>query len=356
MVRLAVSRSRLLCGVLQVLLFVLGLALSLAALEPLLPARGGDFQRTKLDHFRRHKDEIDTLFLGTSTIYRGFDPGQFDRLTSDGGRPTRTFNLGLPGFFSLGYSHLLEEVLEMNPARLRWILIQMEGVPADRLQDDTALTPPVIAWHDLEGTLSACEFCRSHGLSSWVEFGLVWDQWESFAHRLLNVHRAQSWIEALLGVGPSVAERALWIGVGGNGFQALDETSARGAERHDRFLLPEVQQRYRDQIAGWRDGRGWADPPAEVLVEHCRRMDERLASASVQLLFVTLAGAYHGSPAVVAHERGLVDTLLSYDDVVRFPDLFDPRLRFDSRHFTREGARVFTAQIAEDFLRQADER
>jgi hypothetical protein len=39
--------------------------------------------RDKWAHYEKHKDEYDTLFIGTSRTYRGITPALFDQLTAE---------------------------------------------------------------------------------------------------------------------------------------------------------------------------------------------------------------------------------------------------------------------------------
>jgi hypothetical protein len=46
----------------------------------------------------------------------------------------------------------------------------------------------------------------------------------------------------------------------------------------------------------------------------------------------------------------VVSTLLRFDHPHRYPQLYDPALRFDRHHLTREGARIYTTEVARRIL------
>ena len=66
-----------------------------AVIHSLLPPIIPKGVAAKLEFFARHKDEFDTLLVGTSSIYYSVSPEIFDRITSENGLPTRTFNFGI---------------------------------------------------------------------------------------------------------------------------------------------------------------------------------------------------------------------------------------------------------------------
>src|SRR5262245_19965519 len=53
--------------------------------------------RAKYDWYRDHKDEFDGVFIGSSRVFRGFDPLVVDGELATRGVPARTFNLGVGG-------------------------------------------------------------------------------------------------------------------------------------------------------------------------------------------------------------------------------------------------------------------
>ena len=55
---------------------------------------------------------------------------------------------------------------------------------------------------------------------------------------------------------------------------------------------------------------------------------------------------------VWAAENDVVSTLLRFDDPERYPELYDPALRFDRHHLSKEGARLYTAEVARRILEE----
>ena len=70
------------------LLFVAVLVAGGAILYRVDPFREVSMVREKWDHWEKHKDEYDTVFIGTSRTYRGISPADFDEVTAAAGMPT----------------------------------------------------------------------------------------------------------------------------------------------------------------------------------------------------------------------------------------------------------------------------
>jgi hypothetical protein len=63
----------------------------------------------KLKFFTEHKDEFDTLFVGTSAIYYSVSPEIFDRTTRESGLPTRSYNFGIDAMHPPENFYVLEQ-------------------------------------------------------------------------------------------------------------------------------------------------------------------------------------------------------------------------------------------------------
>src|SRR5947207_2206779 len=82
-----------------ILIFLAALLGSGALLSEFLPFSAVPIVREKFAYYAAHASDYDTLFIGTSRVYRGMMPEVFDRLTAEAGRPTHSFNFGVDGMF-----------------------------------------------------------------------------------------------------------------------------------------------------------------------------------------------------------------------------------------------------------------
>lgn len=80
----------------------------------------------KLRFFTVHKDEFDTLFIGSSRIYFQISPAIFDRVMRESGSPTHSFNFGIGGMYLPESAYVLEQLLNTKPRNLRWVFIEYD--------------------------------------------------------------------------------------------------------------------------------------------------------------------------------------------------------------------------------------
>src|SRR6185436_943991 len=73
-----------------------------------------------------HKDEFDTLFIGSSRVYFQISPAIFDRVTRESGMPTHSFNFGIGGMYLPETAYLHEQILNLKPRNLRWVFIEYD--------------------------------------------------------------------------------------------------------------------------------------------------------------------------------------------------------------------------------------
>src|ERR1700730_4295708 len=95
------------------------------AIHSLLPPVVPKGIAAKLEFFTQHKDEFDTLVVGTSRLYYPISPELFDQTTRENGLPTRTFNFGIDGMHPPENFYVLEQILKTKPRKMKWIVREM---------------------------------------------------------------------------------------------------------------------------------------------------------------------------------------------------------------------------------------
>ena len=88
---------------------------ALHAVLPFPEIDGGVSQKFRF--FTAHKDEFDTLFIGSSRIYFQISPTVFDRVTHESGLTTHSFNFGIGGMYLPESDYLLEQILNELPTK-----------------------------------------------------------------------------------------------------------------------------------------------------------------------------------------------------------------------------------------------
>jgi hypothetical protein len=328
---------------------IAGVAIALLAfvatswlVHALLPPAVPEGVEAKLKFFAAHKDEFDTLFLGSSRFYYAISPEIFDEATRENGVPTRTFNFGVDAMFPPETFYVLEQILKAKPRNLRWVFVEMEEVQ-NKWTNNTLGTERLLYWHDWPRTaLTLKKTFDPRGDAKWHErIARLWLARRQlaanlvlFAEQFANVSHGAALLsppektrapEAMSELGPKQdgyrlagaamsAERAA-------GFQ--QKLAREISEARPKFIDPTTDQAYRDSAS-------------------------RIRELPASPIFVV-------TPILLQSEIRFRQTppapLLSFNDCQRYPALYDAGVRVDEAHLTREGAEQFTRLLAQEFVR-----
>lgn len=105
--------------------FSLVLLFSLWLLKKTVPYDwGNELLAHKLKYLEENLDKYDTIFVGSSHIYRQLDVQKFDEITGN-----RSYNLGVSGMFALESNYILEEFLERNKIDRPFNIFVQKSIP-----------------------------------------------------------------------------------------------------------------------------------------------------------------------------------------------------------------------------------
>lgn len=348
MIRRALGLA-LLCGA----AFALVAALVRAAL-PWPPEYG---LAAKWEHFRAHKDEYDAVVLGTSRVFRGVDTPRIEQELAARGVPLSIFNFGVAGMRAFEEDRVLREVLALEPARLRWVLLEGGPWSPEFRFEELTYSSRSVFWHDAHETLTAL-VASWRAEAPWTRrLRLAATHLDLFLWRLASYGQGRLLLADRLRCGERAERRAATMATieRQHGFQSADEHTGRTFAPGREELLAESEP-YRAQVAAIEAES--ERPVAEGhLVLRGVREQRRLADAhGVRLVYVVQPG-YEGAPErTTLWRRGEIETLLDFDRPERWPELFALENRYDEKHLNRRGAEVFAPILASALAELIEER
>ena len=330
-----------LCVAIAVMVLVATSALFHALLPPMIPKGVA----AKLEFFAEHKDEFDTLLVGTSSIYYSVSPEIFDRTTAESGLPTRTFNFGIDAMHPPENFYVLEEILKTKPANLKWVFLETADI--ETKLHKVLGTERAVYWHDWPRTkLALRKALDPRGDANWlIRISRLWRarrdlvaHLKLFAQRFANVGRGVDLLSSRHNDRKLEADTEL--GPKRDGYRLAGD--AMTAEQATSF-----QQRLAQEIAGARPKR--LDPYAD---EAYRDYAQRIRSIGAAPLFVVPPLIFQ-SPVSFREPPPSPGPLLPFNDASAYPMLFDTQFRIDDAHLSTEGAEEFTRLLAQEFVRRA---
>jgi hypothetical protein len=289
----------------------------------------------KLRHFAVHGDEYDVIFVGSSRIERGVVPPVFDAELAARGRPLRSFNFGVAGMEAHEANALMRRMLASEPARLRWVVVELEGWDPV-LENENRFKRRAVFWHDAAETWSALRSTAALEAPLAARADLASTHLLHFAARLLALGRGPDAVRSLARTaGQTSPDLERW-----QGFKPYTESSYRYNPLRKHFL--DHPDDYREAIRRLEDGAGVAASPADVAAVRAQvAMIRRVGRRSVHLV--------PPSPRAVPRLAEHVPALLAFNRPRDYGELFAVDQRFDHEHLTQEGAERFTRLLAARF-------
>ncbi|HSP46400.1 MAG TPA: hypothetical protein VLO30_10435 [Chthoniobacterales bacterium] len=323
----------------------IGLAAFLVAnflIHSLLPPAVPKGIAAKLEFFAQHKDEFDTLIVGTSRVYYSIAPQLFDQTTRENGLPTRTFNFGIDGMHPPENFYVLEQILKTKPQKLKWVVLEMAEIQVK--WDNVLGTQRVVYWHD-------------------------WPRTELTLKKALNPRGNANWLGTAARLWLARRELILNLALFGKQFASVGRASD--------FSLAEQRERFREADSELGPNRDGYRPAGDAMsAERAAIFREKLAQevsdarpkfldpatdqayreAASQICQAGAAPVFVVAPiitqTVARFRRTPPAPLLSFNDSRKYPQFYDTNVRIDDAHLTREGAAEFTRLLAREFVHE----
>jgi hypothetical protein len=335
--------GRLLCALIGLAALVATCALFQALLPPVIPVGIAG----KLKYFTEHKDEFDTLFVGTSHFYYAISPEIFDDLTRKNGRPTRSFNFGIDGMHPPENLYVLDQILKTRPQNLKWVFIEVSDVQVKWTEN--LRSHRLVYWHDWPRTgLTLRKILNPRGEAPW--FGKVARLWLArtnletnlslFARQFSNMGRGFDFIFSQTQQDP--AQVASELGLRSDGYRiAGGGMSPENAARFKKALEREAMDA-RPKII---------DPTTDAAYREAAEKTRRIGAA---MIFVVTP--VFSQERVQFRQPAPPESLLWFNSNKTYPQLYDPAVRVDDGHLSTEGAETFTRLLAQQFVDKTNQK
>lgn len=328
-------------------------ALTCLGLKSLLPFPEIDKVSQKLRFFTAHKDEYDTLFIGSSRIYYQIAPTIFDLTTRANGQPTHSFNFGIDGMHLPESIYVGEQILKTKPARLRWVIVELDELQTNWFFQGEG-TRRALYWHDWKRTSLVLRKIVDAGTNPlWLSNPLKQIRNVLFRQRtrdLFVFHTSQfeknftnlgriGDILDHLSRGDTVELTAKQLGPAQDGYvPAMGKMSAAQTERYEKTLAEALARTEPKRLSPVTEK---ACRQCAEIIRHCGAVPIFLVTptATVQTKFTFHDGSE--PPGVV----------ISFNDARAYPDLYRSSVRIDPSHITKPAAEEFTRLVAADFVK-----
>ncbi len=83
----------------------------------------------RLHYYEKHRDQYDTLFIGSSRFRHQVMPEAFDAEANAEGVATRSINIGYAGMWLPESYYFLRQFLALKSTHLKWVVIEFMDYP-----------------------------------------------------------------------------------------------------------------------------------------------------------------------------------------------------------------------------------
>jgi hypothetical protein len=323
----------------------------LHAVLPFPEIDGGVSQKFRF--FAAHKDEFDTLFIGSSRIYFQISPAIFDGVTRDSGLPTHSFNFGIGGMYLPETAYLLEQILNLKPRNLRWVFIEYDELQT-KWSPENQTSRRALYWADWKRVSLLLRKLTDAGTAPlWLTNpaklrdivlhlkeerntrSLLTFYATQFEKNYTNIARAGDVLDLFFNRDTD-ERRASYLGPASDGYVAkANRMSPSQKAAYERGLAAAVAQT-------------GTHPLSPYTVEGYRQCAQEVRSIGAAPIFLITPSTTQLN--IATESPGLPGVVMAFNNHGAYPSLFDSSARRDAQHLTKSGAEEFTRIVAANFV------
>ncbi len=327
--------------------------LTCLGLRAVLPFPEIDEVTQKLRFFAAHKDDFDTIFIGSSRIYHQISPTVFDQVMRENEIPTRTFNFGVDGMHLPESAYVLERVLATRPRILKYVFIEL-GELQTKWPHEIEGSRRALYWHDWRRTSLVLRKILGAGTHLlWLPNlkkirdiilprkggletrDLVVFHTAQFEKNFTNIGRASD-LSACLSQLYKKEPGRTQPGPGGDGYLPVSRVmSAEQTATYERALALALSQARSKSVS----------PHTEKVCLQCSKEIRSFGAMPVFLVTPTTTQSKLG----FSGNFGSPGTVISFNDARLYPNFYRKGVRVDQEHMDGVGAEEFTQLLAEKF-------
>ena len=315
----------------------------LAGASRALRLTGDGLLSAKLRQYDEIAEQVDTVLIGSSRIYRHLDPVVYDQVRAERGEQGLSFNLGVPDMRMLEVLYLAEWVFERSDS-VELLIIEATVDPLE-LPDWNREAERTVAWHDQKAMSRIRRGIAQLEVSDQERAALLAAHLEPFERRAAAVGRGLTLLSSEPWPGLPAQQR---------GYQSLEQNQEHPISEDEAAALVERWNRLHKRPGAWsrslarlgrEDKAGRTTDPFEQ--ELFAELEALAAENGARVVWLVSPGPRRRPNLIAAAEKGIVETVLRFDDQARYPEFYEAAGRFDRHHLNREMAARMTRMVAE---------
>lgn len=306
---------------------------------------GNDNVYAKEVYWEKHKDDFNTIFIGTSRVYRQMDATLFDSLTN---HETKSFNFGIAGAAAAEMYFYLNKLLAEDKGKLKFVVLELCDV--DVIAKENLHTRDQKYWYNFSAwRFSVHAILQSNYSLEEKATGILYNS-ISFGESILKFDLLKDVWKFRYS-----KPNELFLGENKDGFVPMEDVKV-----NKDFVLGQRKEFLSDTNinANRREVSIETFKPnaqQKFISAHYNKLNgivSKLQAKGIQV-FVVLAPRmkemqYKNTVPVFAKLDSRIKINLA--DASLHPEFYEWNLDFDAGHVNKEGSRILTRKLAEAFL------
>jgi hypothetical protein len=328
-------------------LAVVAFLLTCSGLHAILPLPEIDEVSDKLRYFKAHKDEFDTVFVGSSRTYHQISPEIFDEIMEQNRQPTRSFNFGIDGMNLPESAYVLELILDTKPANLKWVVVELDELQTNWFFQGEG-SRRALYWHDWKRTsLVLRKVLGARTGFLWLPSGqkllhaifhkgprsLVVFHTAQFQKNFTNLGRASDLWDYFSGRHPIA--KTNWLGLTSDGYRPMKKVMGPAkAKEYEKILSRALEKTKPELVSVYTE-------------KSCRQCASEIRRHGATPVFLV-----QPTPTVqteLTFRGEAPGAVISFNNARLYPDLFKNEWRIDIAHLNKPAAEGFTRLMANKF-------
>ena len=309
---------------------------------------GNHIFKTKVTYLNKASIEPNTLFFGSSRIYRQLDPSVFDKTTGT----TRSFNLGTPGTYFFETLFLVEEFIKERDHKIENIFIELQPVvPVSASNTSSAKGTYYLNQKWYNSVISF--FDNNTNLTEEEKTTISKNYRNCYINHLLKVN----WINQL--ASDFIKTKILkydYLGKVKNGYYSLDAHMKnaiyeKGYKRRNAMFLRDttiLTKQKKKILTAYQDNKSL--PNMEYL-QALQAFATAAKANGVDVFYIIAPRLRYDFEELLATSSKLEPSHLidlAHPDL--YPEFYTAKYSFDRDHLNKEGAKLFSKEIATQFI------
>ncbi len=316
---------------------------------------GYDILDAKRKHLVSNNDQYNTLFIGSSAMFRHINPTIFDSVCDDS-LDIKSFNFGIQAMFPLQTAFTYENLLEQDNVDLKYVFMDLFEVGNMALSIN-AVKKRTHYWYRLKDYKEALKISSKYGTTTMIKLNAYFGYSIAYLAKLFNAEIIE---EILLKEKNRSADNFPFLQNDKHGFYPLDQElidkkdeSKEMEMRRNGFL--EDTSAVTARIIDRRDFyRNYNEGDLQINELHLQKLHDLIALSEkngIHLIFILHPRLFkYEYPIVMPLYEALPDeNKLNLNDTEKYNQFYRAKYTFDALHLNEEGADLYSKALGEAF-------